>query len=918
METKNKFYVLKSNLDAKLSTYSYNVSTGESQVVADTYGFPTSFSIVGNRANNVNYKPVFVLAPDILYYNIDVLCYDNSGNLLGHKSDTYRYTGGRKILELLAGTTEIKVNFNTPAKDYSQEDARIWFYVGYEVISHHKKLELQNKKENGQMFFRESLNGTSKLFGDDYNFVESAYLEQNLIFIVCDKEGNYIAKNNFNKTDCKFDRCKHSVQLKLSPEDKYSQILDKYDNTYDIIKLAPAITRLTLTKRMAYQIYIAGANNITTVANGTYWEDDVNEVIDDYELLKNKYYFAKVGDSKYEIHLEGFNYDINTTFLVDKNSSVWNATSQVHVWIDGQETVYTMPASIKFTKIRNAGTAQQEGDPWAYMLIDGTSDGLINVGTDESPSYVYAGDAYRIEIYTGLNGTGTKIYQSYHLFCTNNTNGFLMSPGEDTYIMVRIEQPIPMKNPEPERFSLGNNIIEYAICARVISDIDEVIVGGETYRLYDIPNDDFTFTRANYKKCIGIIGLTLHQVAATSEKPTKYGMDDYGRYFTSNFLGSMSFLYGRPIPVSRSAWANTSIWVTFGDSWVTDFEAKFRKQFTLKDAYALEDVISAMLAKIDPNITHEGTSDYSQFLYSGTSPISWDTARNGYKIYIAPKSNILKGNYDQAAQKAELTFEQLMKMLRDCFKCYWFIDDQNRFRIEHVTYFLKGMSYTNPVVQFDLTQKFDKFNKKQALYCQQNTEFEKTELTSRYEFAWMDDCTDLFGNNSIDVISKYIQKDKTEDVNADTFSSDIDLMLYCPDKFNPDGFALLVARASDGKVPIVSSSAFKDDEYIGPMGDGSYSATPQNYLASWLYLMRYYTFDMPANNIEYDGLILTDAMRVKGIKKCMKHDIEFPSSQLSININQLIKTEIGNGYIEEVSTNLDTNMTKIELRYEPE
>ena len=40
-------------------------------------------------------------------------------------------------------------------------------------------------------------------------------------------------------------------------------------------------------------------------------------------------------------------------------------------------------------------------------------------------------------------------------------------------------------------------------------------------------------------------------------------------------------------------------------------------------------------------------------------------------------------------------------------------------------------------------------------------------------------------------------------------------MLYCPDKFNPDGFALLVARASDGKVPIVSSSAFKDDEYIG-------------------------------------------------------------------------------------------------------
>ena len=187
-------------------------------------------------------------------------------------------------------------------------------------------------------------------------------------------------------------------------------------------------------------------------------------------------------------------------------------------------------------------------------------------------------------------------------------------------------------------------------------------------------------------------------------------MDDYGDYFTSNFLNPYTDLfYGKPIPVSRSAWANTSIWVTFSDSW-RDFEAKFRLEYTLKDAYSLADVISTMLKEIDPRLKHEGTSEYSQFLYSGTSPLSFDTARNGYKVYIAPKSNVLKGNYDQAAQKAELSFEQLMDMLRNCFRCYWFIDEYNRFRIEHISYFLKGMSYTNPTSQFNLTQELDKIS----------------------------------------------------------------------------------------------------------------------------------------------------------------------------------------------------------------
>lgn len=906
MQQKNDFYILRGSDERALSTYSHNPYTGESQIVADTYGYPVKFYIgAGDRPKNAGFNPVFVIASGVIYSNVEVIMYDKNNNYLGYEVDSYRDTQGKQKLELLPNTYSIDVNVNTSDSSYDKE--KVWFYVGYQAIPHYKKLELKNKKESNQMFFRESLEGSIKLFGDDYKYVKSTSLEQTMMLAIYRNE-NVIAKNVFNKTDCKFDHAKCSVELKLSPEDKYTNILNKYDNTYDIIKLAPKISRLTLTKRMAYQIYIAGANNITTVANGTYWEEDVNEPVFDAEELTRRYYFSKIGDSFYEVHLEGFNYEINSTYIVDKTSNIWNATSTITTEIDGEQQTELVQASIKFSIAYPAGNRDYVNTGrQPYRLSDESQSDTINpFNLDGSLRF----DLYKIEIYDGQNATGNMLYQSSREYYSYSNDGFFVTSGNGKYPMLKNDQVMPA--PIPNTFYLGENIIEYGVYSRIVCDVDKIESGGVVYTLHDLPYDDFVYNRANYKKCIGLIGLTLYQVKATSQKPTKYGMDDYGDYFTSNFLGLGSMFYGRPIPVSRSSWANTSIWVTFNQNWAS-FEAKFRKEYILKDAYDLSDVISSMLTEIDPSIKHEGTAEYSEFLYSGISPLNFDTARNGYRVYIAPKSNVLKGNYDQAAQKAELTFEQLMDMLRDCYRCYWFIDEQNRFRIEHITYFLKGMSYANPSVQFDLTQKYDKFNKIKALFCQQEVEFEKSDLTARYEFKWSDDSTDIFGNNSIDVKSKYIQQDKTEEITPDAFSSDVDLMLYAPDKFSSDGFALLVARASDGKVPIGSTTQFKDSEYAYP-----YSANPQNFLASWLYLMRYYTYDMPASNISYDGVPLMDAMRVTGIKRCMKHEIEFPSSQLDIDINKLITTEIGNGYIEEMSTNIDTHMTKIELRYEPE
>ena len=219
---------------------------------------------------------------------------------------------------------------------------------------------------------------------------------------------------------------------------------------------------------------------------------------------------------------------------------------------------------------------------------------------------------------------------------------------------------------------------------------------------------------------------------------------------------------------------------------------------------------------IDTLVKFEATSEYSRFFYEGDTPtpiIPFDGSRVGYVPFIAPKSNVLKGNYDQAAQKAEITFEQVMNMLRDCFRCYWYIDSNNHLRIEHISYFMKGLSYTSPNIQLDLTKKYDKFNNKAILYAQEATSYNKDDLSSRYEFNWMDDSTDTFDDMEVNVNSVYIQSDKTEEINSEVFSTDIDLMLYAPDKFSNDGFVLMMANKDTGKVPIAAVSGLRDDEY---------------------------------------------------------------------------------------------------------
>ena len=714
-----------------------------------------------------------------------------------------------------------------------------------EVRPHYKDLNKKYAKESGQEFFRISLDGKINLFGDAYEIVNQSNLEDQLIFII-DKynrtSGKWVEyyKGEFNKTDCKLDYDKKKCELKTAAIDDYNEVMNKYENTYDLIKLAPAITHINLHKRSLMQVYVRGANSISNFFGGIYWEDDVNEAIDDHDALINKYYFSyiKAGNEFYVRHA-GIS-DVNGVYAGTNGYwSCWNGYTCKMELVDDSSTMY-------------------------WIRIYRNSDNALLYQSEKQWTASYADNKYI---------------------------------GREDIEMVNV-------NNSNDKFTIESPFV-YHIYQRLLCDVDTVSDSEGIKNTYNLPSDDFVTDNRNYKKCIGLTGGLFFCTSRTVNEPTRYGINDYGQYFTNQFIPSSSGL-GRPLPISRNTWANASLWYVYDDLTYKYFEERLRKRYTLRDSYSITAAIKVLLKEIDPTLKHEATAEYSRFLYDTSVPLS---GMDRFYIFITQKTNILKGDYDQPAQKAEISFEDLMKMLRDCFRCYWYIED-GKFKIEHIYFFMNGGSYSsNSNIQLDFTKLIDQFNKKSSAYFQSEIEYDKTDLNQRYEFGWMDNVTDLFGGVTINVKSNYIQKDKNEEINISQFSSDVDYMLFNPSNFSDDGFALLcpIKNGSNYELPIIET------QLVDENGD-TYEAIVQNWYASWPYLVRFYMYDMPAYNLDCNVL---DNLYTNAVKMCMKHTIEFPSEE-DLDELELIKTSIGNGKIDEYSVNMNTRTAKVKLIYEPQ
>lgn len=432
----------------------------------------------------------------------------------------------------------------------------------------------------------------------------------------------------------------------------------------------------------------------------------------------------------------------------------------------------------------------------------------------------------------------------------------------------------------------------YNIYARYLCDIEKI----NDLTTYQLPTDDIVENNRNYHRAIGYaidVGYISNNFSA---QPTEYGLADNGQYFAppGSIWGQKFF------PIARSTWRYASIWFGFAlFDWI--LEEKARKQYTLRDAYPVASCISVLLKQFAPGISHEATAEYSQFLYGATNPIS----HQKFELLLTQKTNVLVGDYDRPAQKAPTTLQQLTNMLRDCFRCFWYIED-GKFKVEHILWFRNGGSYSaNPGLTVDLTTLLNVRNGKTWGFASSKWSFDKVDMAERYQFEWMDDVTQPFEGSPINILSKFVTPGKIEEITVSNFTSDVDYMILNPSAISEDGFALFAAvRDSNNNLvlPYRTFSAQGVDFVL------------QNYILSFYYLQpTYYVYDLPARRVEING----SSMNAYGVERKKKQTVTYPSID-DPDPMKLVKTPIGSGQINKISITLHSRMNKVTLMYDTE
>lgn len=430
----------------------------------------------------------------------------------------------------------------------------------------------------------------------------------------------------------------------------------------------------------------------------------------------------------------------------------------------------------------------------------------------------------------------------------------------------------------------------YSIYARYLCDVEQVL----NVDTYPLPTDDIVEDNRNYNRVVRYALDIAYISNQSSTEPSQWGIRDDGTYFMPPYSIFGDIFY----PIARSTWRYASIWFAFYlADWLVEEDA--RSPYTLRDANPISSVISVLLQKIAPGITHEGTEEYSRFLYGANRPLG----NYNFTLLLTQKTNVTKGDYDRPAQKAPITLQQVTNMLRDCFRCYWYIEN-NKFKIEHIQFFRNGGSYNSATIGVDLTKLQNIRNGKNWSFATNSWSFDKVDMPERYQFEWMDDVTEPFEGSPIEVISKYVTAGKIETINISNFTSDIDYMILNPGSVSDDGFALFAAVKNG-------------NTYELPFLDFSFGAGKlvlQNGILAMRYLQpTFYIYDLPAYNVEING----SQVRALGIDRKKKQTLNYPSID-DPDPMQLIKTKLGNGQIEKISINLCSRMNKLTLKYDTE
>lgn len=581
------------------------------------------------------------------------------------------------------------------------------------------------------------------------------------------------------------------------------------------------------------------------------------------------------------------------------------------IYVEGIETVSCLSGSQAFERdVVNGSTEEAERchfKPFGvYWEINISNSGDVGFNSPFTGAFTGNGSTfnnvqavYRIEYFE------STVQMPYRY---ENTNGLRIVKVSDSSVYAEWSQTISSAYttefaPIPADMTFTHDGTQMAATktaydgayGRMVMDNNNLTVNGQSLDVFPIEIDDMVAQNNNYHYCVGFAEFDYQQSTRTSETPTEWGINSNGRYFLPPNDTDAWF------PVGRSRWINTSTWIKY-DATIQLYETLGRHGFTIKDTFPLDSVISVLLAQVAPGISFAASYTYSEFLYGSQMPLGV----RGSQMFIAPKSNIIMGEYQEPAQKAPITLGDVLTMLRKVYNCYWWIDSAYHLRIEHISWFQYGGTYSGvPVIGYDLTQMENVRNGKKWAFDTAEYHFEKEEMPERYQYGWMDDVTLMFQGNPIDVISPFVQQGKIEEVTVANFTSDVDYMLMAPELCSKDGFAILQCNEVQDvwSIPILT---------VTPSGS-VYTYDLQNWILSMYYLQMFFlTWNMPAWSIKRNGVTETAG----SIMRLKVQTMMMPLPNFNLDSYGLVRTTLGDGEFGAINLSLASKMAKVTIKYD--
>lgn len=707
------------------------------------------------------------------------------------------------------------------------------------------------ERQQGQNHFTESLSGDLTFVRDEYDLIAGLSIETeveltiNIIYPGESVEKVFFA-GSFAKTDCSFDADNRLVTVSLESATPTKQVLDGVNREYNLVDIAPVTSAVRYTLQPILQVYIAGARYINNYVNGTNSEVPVLRVTGS----GSPYTETELTDT-YKFSLTA----VGSTVIVPSYPS--------------------MPVDVSGT---------YESDPVLAGL------------------FIREDGAYRLQRISNRwrirdEATGDDIYRSQVL---PFGEGIFPGQGGVSDDLTDFDQARPLS---PFGFS-GPDIYPFRIkvYSRMISAVEEI--DGITGEL--LPDEDIAPTSSRYRYVIPQADVpTIVLSSNASTEPTRWGkyapdaVGLAGQYFTEPDVTAPSGSVDKPFPVSPTQWQYFSIWFYYP----TDLAGSYGngQVIAINDGYQLHDAISALLSQFAPDVTFDNDSAHSDFFYGDNNPV------RGAKKYpvVVPKSNVIVGEYDRAATRAEIRFVDVIEMLKNLYNCDWYVDSEGRFRVEHISFFENGGDYASPVLGADLTTLVEPQSGKSWMYRASRWEYLKEEIPARLEFSYMDKSSRAFEGHPIEVRSKYAQSDSVQERPVSKFTTDVDYINTNPNEINPDGFVLFDCE--------LDPAGFRAPFLDIALGNGE-SFRLQNGWVSFPYAHQtYFLSGMPAALLTINQAEAT----ATGVKKTKRQELDYANAS-EVDPIALVRTGLGDGLPTKIEVRLSTLNVKITLLHDTE